>query len=577
MPDAELPWERRLGATPLGDGTVEFRTWAPRADDVTLHLRGQDHPMAHERHGVRSARVEAAAGDDYWLVLDGERLPDPSSRSQPEGLRGPSRVVDPARFAWSDENWDGGAERRDAVIYELHVGTFTEEGTFDATIEHLPGLADLGVTHVEVMPVAEFPGARGWGYDGVYISAAQSSYGGPEGFARFVDAAHRARVGVILDVVYNHVGASGDQALAAFGPYFTDKYGTFWGEAINYDDADSDAVREWVLQSAEGWIRDFHVDGLRLDAIHAIFDQGARHIMREVADRVHAVNPRALVIAESGMNDPKVTRPPDDGGWDHDGQWADDFHHALRVLLTGDRNGYYEEFGDVAQLAKAFRRPFVHDGSYSTFRRRRFGAPAGDRPVDEFVVFSQNHDQVGNRAFGDRMPPEARPLAAFVTLLSPFVPMLFMGEEHGEQAPFQFFTDHIDEDIAQATREGRRREFASFAEFAGEEVPDPQAEETFRRSKLTRRGDPALRELYERLIELRRELPAGVEVDQVDFDESTPWLRVRRGPWTLAANFGEGEAAVPAGESDEVVLATHDARLDAGEVVLPGRAGALLR
>jgi maltooligosyltrehalose trehalohydrolase len=427
------------------------------------------------------------------------------------------------------------------------------------------------------MPVAEFPGTRGWGYDGVYISAAQSSYGGPAGFQRLVDAAHGAGLGVILDVVYNHLGASGGGAMAAFGPYFTDKYGTFWGEAINFDDADSDPVREWVLQSAEGWVRDFHVDGLRLDAIHAIFDSGALHIMRELADRVHAQDPRALVIAESGMNDPKVTRPPQEGGWDQDAQWADDFHHALRVLLTGDRAGYYEEFGEVQQLAKALRRPFVHDGGYSTFRRRRFGAPAGDRPVNEFVVFSQNHDQVGNRAFGDRMPEPVRPLAAFVTLLSPFVPMLFMGEEYGEQAPFQFFTDHIDDDIAVATREGRRREFAAFADHAGEEVPDPQAHDTFARSKLTRRGDPALADLYARLLRARRDLPAGREADDVDCDPAVPWLRVRRGDAVLAANFGEREAALPADGASEVVLSTHDARLDGDTVVLPARAGALLR
>ncbi len=577
MPDVEFPWERRLGATPLGDGTVELRAWAPRARSVAVRIGDAEHELADEGHGVRAARVDAAHGDDYWLVLDGERLPDPSSRWQPAGLRGPSRVVDPATFAWTDAGWDGGTPLRDAVIYELHVGTFTQAGTFAAAIEHLPGLAELGVTHIEVMPVAEFPGTRGWGYDGVYIGAAQSSYGGPEGFQRLVDAAHGAGLGVILDVVYNHLGASGGGAIAAFGPYFTDRYGTFWGEAINFDDADSDPVREWVLQSAEGWVRDFHVDGLRLDAIHAIFDSGARHIMRELADRVHAQSPRALVIAESGMNDPKVTRPPQDGGWDQDAQWADDFHHALRVLLTGDRAGYYEEFGEIEQLAKALRRPFVHDGGYSTFRRRRFGAPAGDRPVHEFVVFSQNHDQVGNRAFGDRMPEQARPLAAFVTLLSPFVPMLFMGEEYGEQAPFQFFTDHIDEDIAVATREGRRREFAAFADHAGEEVPDPQAQETFARSKLTRRGDPALADLYARLLRARRELPAGREADAVDCDPAVPWLRARRGDAVLAANFGEREAALPAGGASEVVLSTHDARLDGDMVVLPARAGALLR
>jgi len=578
MADAEYPWERPLGAASQGDGTVEFRVWAPAPERVAVRVGGTDHELTPEGFGVLSARVQARAGDDYAFVLDGRELPDPASRWQPEGLRGRSRIVDPRAFEWTDGGWHGGVELRDAVIYELHVGTFTAAGTFEAAIEHLPELARLGVTHVELMPVAEFPGARGWGYDGVYISAAQSSYGGPLGFQRLVDAAHGAGLGVILDVVYNHVGASGGGALEAYGPYFTDKYSTFWGAAINYDDADSDAVREWVLQSAEGWIRDFHIDGLRLDAIHAIYDSSARHVLQELAHRVHARNHRALVISESGLNDPKVVRPASGGGLGHDSQWADDFHHALRVLLTGDRAGYYEEFGRVEQLAKAFRRPFVHDGDYSAFRRRRFGAPAEDRPPEQFVVFDQNHDQVGNRAFGDRLPEEARPLAAFCTLLSPFVPMLFMGEEYGEVAPFQFFTDHIDEDIAVATREGRRREFSAFADFSAEEVPDPQDPATFERSKLTRRGDDALRDLYERLLRVRRELPAGEDADAVDHDAGVPWLRVRRGRHSLVCNFADGQAAVPVDGAFEVVLATHDdARLGDGRVHLPARSGALLR
>src|SRR3954462_2381057 len=570
MAGAEYPWERSLGAVPGGDGTVEFRVWAPRAERVDVRVRGADHELRSEGFGVRSARVEAAAGDDYVFVLDGRELPDPASRHQPDGLRGPSRIVDPKAFRWTDSGWHGGAALEDAVLYELHVGTFTREGTFDAAVQHLPELSGLGVTHIELMPVAEFPGKRGWGYDGVYISAAQSSYGGPLGLQRLVDAAHAANIGVILDVVYNHVGASGNAALAAFGPYFTDKYSTFWGEAINYDDADSDPVREWVLQSAEGWIRDFHVDGLRLDAIHAVFDSNAKHVLRELAERVHARNHRALVISESGLNDPKVTRPGSAGGYGHDAQWADDFHHALRVLLTGDRAGYYEEFGRVEQLAKAFRRPFVHGGGSAAFRPRRFGAPAEDRPVQQFVVFDQNPDQGGNRAFGDRPPDDALPLAAFCTLLSPFVPMLFMGEEYAERAPFQFFTDHIDEEIAVATREGRRREFSAFADFSAEEVPDPQAEETFMRSKLTREGDAALSALYVGLLEARRRLPAGAEADAVHCDPSVPWLRVRRGAFTLAGNFAAEGATVPADEASEVVLCTHDgARLERDGVALP--------
>ncbi len=441
----------------------------------------------------------------------------------------------------------------------------------------LQALARLGVTHLELMPVAEFPGAHGWGYDGVYLNAAQSSYGGPLALQRLVDAAHAAGLGVLLDVVYNHVGASGAPALAAFGPYFTGKYETFWGRAMNYDDADSDPVREWVLQSAEGWIRDFHLDGLRLDAIHAISDDSPEHLVAAVARRAHAVRDGVLVIAESGLNDPKVMRSAERGGWGCDAAWADDFHHALRVLLTGDRSGYYADFGAVADLAKAYRRPHVHDGSWSEFRRRRFGARADDLPPEAFVVFDANHDQVGNRAFGDRLPVEVRQIAAFCTLLAPFVPMLFMGEEHGERAPFQFFSDHIDAEIADATRDGRRREFAAFAEFAGEEVPDPQDPATFHRSKLTGQGDPpGLQDLYTRLLAARREI-GTTDADAIDFDEHQGWLRVTRGGHVMLANLSRKAVHVPIEHPGELRLATHHATVEPGHVVLPPLSGALLR
>jgi maltooligosyltrehalose trehalohydrolase len=328
------------------------------------------------------------------------------------------------------------------------------------------------------------------------------------------------------------------------------------------------------------WVRDLHLDGLRLDAIHAIFDTGAEHVVAELARRVHAENWRALVIAESGLNDPKVMRVPELGGWGCDAAWADDFHHALRVLLTGEREGWYAEFDAIALMAKAFRRPHVHDGTYSEFRRRRFGAPADDVPPERFVVFSADHDQVGNRAIGDRLPVEARPLAAFCTLLSPFTPMLFMGEEYGETAPFQFFTDHIDPDIAEATREGRRREFASFAEFSGEQVPDPQDPQTFERSKLTRRGEPeGLRELHARLLRARREWlrVGGTDPDAVDYDERAGWLAVTYSECTLLANFARTPVHVPRERSEEVLLATHEPTLEPGFVVLAPLAGALVR
>src|SRR3954471_7750016 len=500
MSSRTLPWERPLGAVALGDGTVRFRVFS-LDHPPTLVVGDTEHAMEDEGHGTWVATVEAAAGDDYAYILDGRRLPDPHTRFQPEGLRGPSRVVDPGAWTWGDQGW-GGVALEDLVVYELHVGTFTEEGTFDAVIPHLAELHELGVTAIELMPIADFPGRRGWGYDGVYIWAAHEAYGGPDALQRLVDAAHRQGIAVLLDVVLNHVGASGEQALRAFGDYFTGKYSTFWGQAINYDDAWSGPVREWACQAAEAFVRDLHVDGLRLDAIHAIFDSGTEHLVAELTRRVHAERWHALVIAESGLNDPKVVRDPEHGGWGCDAAWADDVHHAVRTLVTDESEGYYSEFGTLADLAHVFRDPHLHDGRWSDFRKRRFGAPATGCPPERFVVFAQNHDQVGNRALGDRLPPEARPLAAFCTLLSPFTPMLFMGEEHGEEAPFQFFTDHIDEEIAIATRDGRRREFASFAHFAGEEVPDPQDPATFERSKLTRRGGAGgaeLRELYARL------------------------------------------------------------------------------
>ena len=567
-----LPFERRLGAHPLGDGRAEFRVWAPIPETVTLRVDGREHAMEDVGLGVREAVVEAAPGTDYVFVLDGASLPDPASRWQPEGIRGPSRLLDAGGFTWTDKDWVPPAVG-DLVLYELHVGTFTAEGTFEAAIGHLSELRELGVTAIELMPVGEFPGRHGWGYDGVYLSAAQSSYGGPLGLQKLVDAAHREDLAVLLDVVYNHVGASGTPALTAYGPYFTSHYETPWGNAVNFDDEHSGAVREWVLQSAEQWVRDFHLDGLRLDAIHAIKDGSPEHLVAALARRTEP----AFVIAESGLNDPQVMRDVMRGGWGCDAAWADDFHHALRVLLTGDREGYYAEFGALADLAKAFHRPHVHDGTYSTFRHRRFGAKADDVPPERFVVFSANHDQVGNRAFGERLPVETRALAAFCTLLSPFTPMLFQGEEHGEEAPFQFFSDHIDESIATATREGRRREFAAFAEFRGREVPDPQDPATFEASKLTRAGEPSgLRDLYAELLRVRRDLPPG-DADSVEHDEHAGWLRVRRGPYLLVASFSRRDSHVPLEATGELVLTTHPVTLEPGYVHLPPLSGALLR
>ena len=568
---AGYPWERPLGAWLRDDETVEFRVWAPRTESISLRIGDErDVDLEHAGHGVYEVIAPAQPGDDYVYVLDGMPLPDPASRWQPHGIRGPSRVFDPGHPRSRLQT----PRMRDLVIYELHIGTFSTRGTFEAAIEHLPGLAELGVGAIEIMPVAEFPGRHGWGYDGIYISAAQSSYGGPHALRRLVDAAHDVGLAVLLDVVYNHVGASGTQALEAFGPYFTEKYETPWGRAMNYDDADCDAVREWVLQSATGWIRDFGIDGLRLDAIHAIVDSSPEHLVAAIARRVHAVNENAVVIAESGMNDPRVMRDHGVGGWGCDGAWADDGHHSLRALVTDEREGYYEEFGAGAQLAKAVHRPHVHDGIYSSFRRRRFGAPADDVPPERFVVFSQNHDQVGNRAFGDRMPAPARPLAAFCTLLAPFVPLLFMGEEYGEDAPFQFFSDHIDKEIADATREGRRAEFASFASFA-QEVPDPQDPATFERSKLTRDRHPSLAALYEHLLRARRRLPPG-DADEIDFDEDARWLRARHGTFEVVCNFSSQRRRIPCTGTTVELATQREPVIAEGCVELEAMSGALI-
>jgi maltooligosyltrehalose trehalohydrolase len=486
----------RLGAFPAGDGRNEICVWAPSVLSLAVLAEHERTPLERDGDSWRGD----FHGEEYLLAIGDETWPDPCSRSQPQGVRGPSRVLDASAFSWSDESW-GGLTLDGLVIYELHVGTFSEDGTLDGVIPRLRGLRKLGVTALELMPVATFPGERGWGYDGLYTYAVHPAYGGPEALARLVDAAHAEGLGVVLDVVYNHVGP-GNEALRAFGPYFTGRHETFWGDAIDYAQP---GVREWAIQNAEQWVRDFHVDGLRLDAVHAIFDDSEPHVCAELAARVRAADPRALVISEMELGD---WRPIEE--WGHDAQWFDAPHHELHVLLTGERDGYYSGFGSVASLAEDLR------GRGHDPRR--------------LVVCAQNHDQVGNRAAGDRLPEDALRVAAAVTLFSPCTPLLFMGEEYFETAPFQFFTDHIDPAIAEATREGRKREFEGFAGFAGE-VPDPQALETFLRSKLQpREPDP----LYRELLALRRELPRELEAEA---DEEKQILRLRRGSATLVADF----------------------------------------
>ena len=484
---------------PVEDGQVEFRAWAPKASRVSVRLASGDAELTDAGDGVFEGRVAARPGDDYRFVLDGDdAYPDPCSRFQPEGIGGPSRIVDTSRF----EIAEGPRLALDElVIYELHVGTFSAEGTFDGAIPYLGGLRELGVTAVEVMPVATFPGDRGWGYDGVYTYAPHPAYGGPAGLARFVDAAHRAGLGVLLDVVYNHIGP-GSEAIAAFGPYFTDRYETFWGDALDYAER---GVREWAIQNAIIYTREYKIDGLRLDAVHAVYDDSTPHVLAELRQRVGGV-----VTSEMKVDD---WRPIDE--WGHDAQWFDRSHHELHVLLTGEHDGYYADFGSVDGLAEDL-------------------AGRG-KPPEKLIVYAQNHDQVGNRARGDRLPADALRVAAAVTIFSPCTPLLFMGEEYAEPNPFRFFTDHTDPFVADATREGRKQEFEQFSAFAGEDVPDPQAEETFLRSKLSRREDPEMRAWYEKLLRLRRELPRELET-RVDGKV----LRLRRGGVELVADFGTG-------------------------------------
>jgi maltooligosyltrehalose trehalohydrolase len=568
---ADSPQPLVLGAIPLREGCCRFTVWAPRAQRVEILLIDPASTLALERgpRGYFSATAAAAPpGSRYFVRLDGEELPDPASRSQPEGVHGPSAVVDARSFRWTDGGWRGVA-LSELVLYELHVGTYTREGTFDALIPHLDRIRELGVTALELMPVAQFPGARNWGYDGVLPFAPQDTYGGPEGLRRLVDACHARGLAVVLDVVFNHLGPEGN-VLARFGPYFTDRYRTPWGPALNFDGPASDEVRRFFVESALHWLEEHHVDGLRLDAIHAIVDRRARTFVEELAAacraRAKELRREFLVIGESDRNDPREVESPEHGGAGLDAVWCDDFHHALHALVTSERAGYYRDFGELDHLARAFRNGFVLAGDYSRHREHSVGRPPDALAPAKLVVSLQNHDQVGNRALGERWsvlaPPEARALGAAAVLLSPFTPLVFMGEEHGETAPFLYFTSHGDPELADAVRRGRREEFAALHRAnpsSPDETPDPQEPETFERSRVDHElalsdTGRALRELYRELIRLRREHPAfrdpaheRVQVERF----GQRGLRVHR--WNgaehavVAFNFGPKvlEASVP--------------------------------
>ncbi len=541
---------------------ISFRVWAPNANQLEVKIGSDLFGMTPSANGWWFTKISLeGAGIDYAFEIDGSPpVPDPRSPWQPNGIHGPSRTVDHAAFSWTDQHWQA-KPLSSAILYELHIGTFTPQGTFMAAIDQLDHLVDLGITHIELMPVAEFSGNRGWGYDGVDLYAPHHAYGEPDDLKRLVDACHARGLAAILDVVYNHLGPAGNY-LARFGPYFTQRYATPWGRAVNFDGAGSDDARRFFCDNALTWLRDYHFDGLRIDAVHAILDTSAVHFLEQLASEVEDLQTQTgrhlTLIAESDLNDPRITRPREIGGYGVQAQWSDDFHHALHCVLTGEQLGYYADFGSLADLAKAFRSAFVYDGRYSAFRRRRHGRPPSGLSGHSFLAYLQTHDQIGNRAKGERsshlMSVARLKIAAALILTSPFIPMLFQGEEWGATSPFLYFTDHRDPELARNVTEGRRREFASFG-WRPEEVPDPQAVETFERSKLNwtesdKEPHASLLAWHRRLIELRREIPAlsdgRLDRVEVSFDEQGKWLVVRRGSVAVACNLNQMTQQVPA-------------------------------
>jgi len=527
--------------------------------------------LAKTDHGYHLGVAEGIpAGTRYVYSLDGKiHRPDPASLFQPEGVHGPSEVFDLGSFNWQDAGW-AGLPLEDYILYEVHVGAYSSDGTFEGIIPHLDELKELGVTALELMPVAQFPGERNWGYDGVYPFAAQQSYGGPVGLQKLVEACHARQMAVTLDVVYNHLGPEGNY-LGDFGPYFTDRYRTPWGQALNFDGPSSDEVVRFFIENALYWLRDFHIDALRLDAIHGIIDCSAQPFLQLLAREVHkfaeSAGRKIYLMAESDMNDRRHTQVAESGGYGLDAQWDDDFHHALHTLLTGEKAGYYQDFGRLEHLQKALGEGFVFTGQYSTYRQRRHGSPSRDISPRRFVVFSQNHDQIGNRMLGDRLSSargfERLRLGAGMVILSPYLPLLFMGEEWGETGPFLYFTSHTDTGLVEAVRRGRREEFAAFG--WQREPPDPQASATYSKTKLDhnlKRMDPhcTLREFYKELIRVRRTLPAlsapAIRQMEMRGDEAERTLCIRR--WVenddvlIMANFSDEvrlvTAPAPAGE-----------------------------
>ena len=539
-------WRLEFGANPT-EGGVLFRAWAPLPSHLSVcitHPHQAIVPMERDADGVFTAFAELPpAGAEYYFELNGDRRrPDPVSRFQPHGVHGASQVVDRNAFAWTDHDWTGLA-LEDLIIYELHTGTFTSEGTFDGAIGRLPYLRKLGITALEIMPVAAFPGSRNWGYDGVHLYAPHAGYGGPTGLKRLIDACHREGMAVVLDVVYNHLGPEGNY-LGEYAPCFTDVYRTPWGAAINFDGPQSDGVRRFFVDNALYWLTEYHIDALRLDAIHRIYDFGAYHVLREMAEafqrQARALGRKAWLIAESDLNDPRVINPVAIGGHGIDTQWNDDFHHSLHALLTGERHGYFADFGRTEDLRKAIAEGFVYDGRRSAYRQRRHGASSAANPGRQFVVFNQNHDQIANANAGTRLSailaPEQQKLAAAILLCAPNLPTLFMGEEFGASSPFDYFTSFADPDLARAVSEGRRREYEPF--FKSRTFPDPQAPETFVRSRIdwaesTCSPHRELLAFYRAFIALRKSnrclSNCRKDLIKVDFSEGMRWMVIRRG------------------------------------------------
>jgi len=512
----------RVGAFFSADRTSTFTVWAPFRKNVELKIVEPESrivPMEQDEKGYWHTEVHGLSAETRYVYrLDGEReRPDPASHFQPSGVHEPSQVVNHSLFNWTDKTWRL-FPLEEMIIYELHVGTFTPQGTFGAILPRLQEFNDLGINTIELMPVAQFPGTRNWGYDGVSLYAVQDSYGGPDGLKKLVNACHEQGIAVILDVVYNHLGPEGNY-LRDYGPYFTDKYKTPWGMAINFDDAYSNEVRNFYIENALHWIKHYHIDGFRLDAVHGISDLSAKPFLQELAESVYEFSTgekrRVYLIAESDLNDTRIIRPRELGGYGLDAQWCDDFHHCIHTLLTGEQDGYYCDFGSMADLVKSMREGFVYSGIYSVFRKRNHGNSSRDMPAYQFIVFSQNHDQTGNRAFGERLSQlvsfEALKLAAGVVLFSPYIPLIFMGEEYGEETQFLYFVSHSDPALVEAVRKGRREEFQTFT--WKKEPPDPQDEDTFRTSKLQweKRENgkhQILLNFYQYLIGLRKKLPS---------------------------------------------------------------------